>query len=64
MSVAQAVPPQIVSSVPASSPPMKFIDAGKVKIGGSCRLVTPRVPAQFADNGKVKIGGGCRLPNR
>lgn len=64
MSEAQAVPSQTTSSVPAASPVMKFIDAGRVKIGGACRLVTPPVPAQFADNGKVNIGGGCRLPNR
>lgn len=64
MSEAQAVSPQIVSNAPASFPPMTFIDAGRVKIGGGCRLVTSTVPAQFADNGKVRIGGGCRLPNR
>lgn len=63
MSVAHIVSSQIVSSVPVS-PPAKFIDAGRVKIGGACRLVMPRVPAQVADAGKVKIGGGCRLPNR
>ncbi len=59
----QVAPSQIVSNA-SSSAPKQFIDAGRVKIGGACRLVTPTVPAQFADKGKVKIGGGCRLPNR
>lgn len=63
MAQAQAVPLQTVSSVPAISP-AKFIDNGRVKIGGACRLVTPSASVQFADTGKVKIGGGCRLPNR
>lgn len=63
MSEAQAVLSQIVSNVPSSAP-KQFIDAGRVKIGDACRLMTPAVPAQFADKGKVKIGGACRLPNR
>ena len=63
MSEAQAVPSQTPSSV-AAVPPAKFTDAGRVKLGSSCRLVAPRLPAQCADNGRVKIGGGCRLPNR
>lgn len=63
MSEAQVVPSQTVSSVAAVSL-AKFIDAGRVKIGGVARLAAPRVPVQCADNGRVKIGGGCRLPTR
>ncbi len=32
-------------------------DAGKISLGGACRL-----PVKTADTGKIRLGGACRLP--
>jgi len=32
-------------------------DAGKIRLGGACRL-----PVKTVDSGKIRLGGACRLP--
>ncbi len=47
----------------ATTLPLRTADAGKVRLGGGCRLPpSPVIPLRTADAGKVRLGGGCRLP--
>jgi hypothetical protein len=41
----------------AETAAVKTADAGKIRLGGACRL-----PVATADTGKIRLGGACRLP--
>lgn len=57
-------PTVVVNSLPHSSAaqPTQVADTGKLRIGGSCRILPPAAkPAQVADTGRIRMGGSCRI---
>lgn len=63
MSLIQAEFPIIVNCLrPSAAPPAQVADTGKLRIGGSCRILSPATkPAQVADTGRIRMGGSCRI---
>ena len=58
MAVATA---NILTNLPAASP-AQVADAGRVRVGGSCRILPAAAsPAQVVDAGRVRVGGSCRI---
>ena len=42
--------------------PSQVANAGRIRVGGSCRILpAAALPAQVADAGRIRVGNSCRI---